>query len=392
MKITSLKAVPITYAEKAGKPLKYMYEQPMNLVYVRVESDEGLVGYGEICDSYGCNYGRSMQAVVEEALGPLILGQTPDNIELLAAKMRGWTRRRLGDQWMIIQAISGVEIALWDLKGKAEGKSISKMLGRFQDAIRVYASGTFLEEGSPETHLELFRPCLEQGVTAVKSRIGFDYKRDLKTLAGIRKLLGDDIQIMIDGSEHFSVLTALEIARGLRDLNVLFFEEPIPQCDLEGIERLVDKSPVPIAYGEHMFTVYDFQACLSRRRADVVQPDAATCGGILEGRSIAGLARSSGAPVVLHSCAGPIALAANVHLAASAANVLMLEYALTVDRVWKDMLHDPILSPKAIRNGALPVPVGPGLGISIDEEMWGRHPFNPPARTDKMPTWSLGHV
>jgi len=391
MKITSVDAIPITYVEKR-EPLKYMFEMPMNLFYIRVHSDDGIVGYGEVCDSYGCSFGRSFQSLVEEVLSPMIVGEDPTDIERLQAKMRGWTRRRLGDQWMIIEAISGVEIALWDLRGKAEGKSISRMLGRHQEMIRIYASGTFIEEGDAEFHLKLFEPCLSRGVTAFKVRVGFDYRRDLKTLAGIRRLAGDDVQIMVDGSEHFSVLTALEIAKGLNDLNVLFFEEPIPVSHREGMARLVAESPVPIAYGEHFFAVHDFQDCFIHRRADIAQPDAATCGGILEGKAIAGVVSTFGVPLVLHSCAGPIALAANVHLAASAANVLMMEYTLTVDRVWREMMPDPILSSQAIRDGKLPVPDGPGLGITIDEEMWGRHPYRSPAPVTKMPTWSLGHV
>lgn len=391
MKIRSLKAVPITYAE-SWHPVRYMYEMPMNLVYIRIESDDGLVGYGEICDSYGCSFGRSFQSIVDEVLAPMIVGEDPSDIDRLQAKMRGWTRRRLGDQWMIIEAISGIEIALWDLRGKAEGKSVSKLLGRHQDAITVYASGTFIEEGDPQFHIDLFEPCLSQGVKAFKVRIGFDYKRDLKTLAGIRRLAGDDMLIMIDGSEHFSVQTALEIARGLRDLNVFFFEEPIPVSNREGMARLVAESPVPIAYGEHFFTVHDFQDCFIHRRADIAQPDAATSGGILECKAIAGAVRTFGAPVVLHSCAGPLALAANVHLAATAGNVMMMEYTLTVNRVWKEMLKDPILCPEAIREGKLPVPNGPGLGIEIDEAMWERYPYKTPGPVTQMPTWSLGVV
>ena len=224
MRIKSVRAIPFTFAGTGDRPGNYLFEQPMNLLCVRVETEGAIVGYGEVCDSYGCNYGRSIQMVIEEALSPLLIGEDLDSVERLTGKMRGWTRRRLGDQGMSIQAISGVEIALWDLLGKVEGKSVSQILGRFRDQIPVYASSTFLEEGPPEFHLELIEPCLKQGVRGVKVRIGLDYRRDLKTLEGLRKLLGDDIRIMVDGSEHFSVLTALEIARRLNDIGVSFFE------------------------------------------------------------------------------------------------------------------------------------------------------------------------
>lgn len=392
MKIAALKAIPITHFERHGRPLKYLYEQPLNFLFVRVETDEGIVGYGEVCDSYGCNYPLAVRALIEEALGPLLVNEDPLSVERLIFKMRGWTRRRLGDQGVVIQAISGVEVALWDLLGKIEGKPVSRLMGRFRDRVAVYASGTLLEEGPPEWHLKLFEPCLSRGVRAIKVRIGLDFRRDLKTLYSLRSLLGDEVQIMVDGGEHYTTATALKIADALKDIEVLFFEEPIPQCDREGIARLVKKSPVPIAYGEHLFLVHDFQDCLMRRRADVIQPDAAICGGISEARKIAALAETFGAPVAPHSAAGPVALAANLHLSASIPSLLMLEYTFTLDRLWREMLREQILAPEALHGGQLLVPDEPGLGLSIDETVWSLYPYQAHKPVNSMPSWSLGQV
>jgi L-alanine-DL-glutamate epimerase-like enolase superfamily enzyme len=214
----------------------------------------------------------------------------------------------------------------------------------------------------------------------------------LETLRALRKLISDDIQMMVDGGEHYTVRTALEIAHTLADLNIRFFEEPIPQHYREGIARLVQKSPVPIAYGEHLFLTEDFQDCLIHRRADVIQPDAAISGGISECRRIASLAETFGVPVVPHSAAGPLALAANLHLGASISNIWMLEYTFTFDRVWREMLKEPILSPAAIFEGRLAVPDGPGLGVLVDEEMWNRNPYQARGTVREMPSWSLGNV
>jgi L-alanine-DL-glutamate epimerase-like enolase superfamily enzyme len=188
------------------------------------------------------------------------------------------------------------------------------------------------------------------------------------------------------------VPTALEIAKALAGLGALFFEEPVPQHNREGIARLVEQSPVPIAYGEHLFTSHDFQDCLVHRRADVVQPDAALCGGLSEARRVAALAELFGVRVVPHSAAGPLALAANVHLCASAANVMMLEYSFTLDALWKELLREPILSPSALNDGQLAVPDGPGLGLSINEETWSRYPYQRRSAVTRMPTWSMGYV
>jgi L-alanine-DL-glutamate epimerase-like enolase superfamily enzyme len=369
-----------------------MFEQPLNHLFVRIETDDSLTGYGEVCDSYGCNYPLSIKAIIDEALSPLLLGEDPLGLERLILKLRGWTRRRLGDQGIAIQAISGVEIALWDLVGKIHGKSVSQLCGRLRDQIPIYASSTVLEEGPQEVHLKLLEPCLSRGVRAVKVRLGLDFRRDLKTLRELRPLIGDDIQVMVDGGEHYTVRTALEIARTLADLGIRFFEEPIPQLNREGIAYLVEKSPVPIAYGEHLFLTQDFQDCLIHRRADVIQPDAAISGGISECRRIAALAETFGVPVVPHSAAGPLALAANLHLSASLPNLWMLEYTFTFDRVWREMLKDQILSPEAIVEGQLKVPDGPGLGVLVDEQMWTRHPYQLRGTVAKMPLWSLGNV
>ncbi|TDI66913.1 MAG: mandelate racemase/muconate lactonizing enzyme family protein [Alphaproteobacteria bacterium] len=384
MKIASVKAIPITYIDHQQVPLNYLF--------VRIETDNGLIGYGEVCDSYACTNPLSVAAIIHEALAPLLVDEDPVGVDRLAFKMRGWTRRRLGDQGVVIQAISGVEIALWDLAGKAQNKSVSRMLGRHRDHVPIYASGTFLQEGSADWHMSLFEPCLARGATAIKVRTALNYNDDLHTLRQLRSLLGDDIQIMVDGSEHYTMTTALEIAKALADLGVVFFEEPIPQHNRAGIARLVEKSPLPIAYGEHLFTIHDFQDCLSQKRADVIQPDAAICGGLAEAMKIVTLAETFGARVAPHSAAGPIALAANLHLCAAASNIWKLEYAFTLGGLWQEMLREPILLPDTLQDGCLAVPDGPGLGLSIDEDVWNRYPYQAKSPVKSMPTWSLGNI
>jgi L-alanine-DL-glutamate epimerase-like enolase superfamily enzyme len=389
MKIVSLKAVPITHCVE--RPV-YLFERPLYHLLVRIETDDGITGYGEVCDSYACTYPLSVRAIIDEAFNPLLIGEDPLDLERLILKLRGWTRRRLGDQGIAVQAVSGIEIALWDLVGKIKGQSVSQLLGRVRDRVTVYASSTVLEEGPPEVHLKLLEPCLSRGVRAVKVRLGVDFRSDLATLRSLRSQIDEDIQMMVDGGEHYTVRTALEIAHTLADLGIRFFEEPIPQNNREGIAHLVEKSPVPIAYGEHLYLTQDFQDCLIHKRADVIQPDCAISGGISECRRVAALAETFAVPVVPHSAAGPLALAANLHLSATLGNLWMLEYTFTFNRVWKEMLKEPILSPDALRNGQLPVPDGPGLGVLVDEEMWSRHPYLARGTVAEMPTWALGNI
>jgi D-galactarolactone cycloisomerase len=388
-KIVSVKAVPITHVVE--QPV-FMFERPLYHLLVRIEADDGNVGYGEVCDSYACSYPLTVKAMIDEVFTPMLIGEDPEDLRRLIHKARGWTRRRLGDQGIAVQTISGCEIALWDLVGKIKGKSVSELCGRLRDSVPIYASSTVLEEGEAEVHLKLLEPLLSRGVRAVKVRMGVDFRSDLVTLKKLRSLIPDNIQMMVDGGEHYSLRTALEIAHTLADLGLRFFEEPIPQNNREAIARLVEKSPIAIAYGEHLFLTQDFQDCLIHNRADIVQPDTSISGGISECLRIGALAETFGVPVVPHSAAGPFALAANIHMSACLPNFWMLEYAFTFDRVWRDLLKDPILSPGAIRDGELPVPTGPGLGVVVDEEMWARHGYRDRGVVAEMPTWSLGNV
>lgn len=375
MKISAVEAIPVTQPQDRHSRIAYLQSHPLNFLFVRVRADDGTYGYGEACDSFCCNYPLTVRAAIDEALSPLLLGEDPLQPDRLFSKMRKHTHRRLGDQGVIIQAISGVEIALWDLAGKVQGRSISELLGRIRNRIPIYASGTFLEDGPPEWHLDLYQPCLNRGIRAIKVRMGLDYRSDLKKLQRLRFLLGDGIEILVDGNGYFTVPVAIQISKALESLGVHLFEEPIPQYNRQGIAELVAKSAVPIAYGGQMFTVHDFQDCLSHRRADVIQPDAATCGGISEARKASLLAECFGVPVMPHAAAGPVALAANIHLAAAVGNVTMVEYSFPLSRIWNEALREPIFDLDAVQEGELLVPHLPGLGLVINDEVVSGPPY-----------------
>ena len=255
--------------------------EPLSYCLVRVAVDDGTVGWGEACDSFGCTYASVVEAAVADALAPLLVGEELDRSDRLVHKMRSWTRRRLGHQWVAAQAISGVEMALWDALGKVRGRPAAELLGGPPEPapVPVYASSVFLEEGSADWHLGLLEPLLSAGVRAVKLRIGVDWEADLETLAAVRDGLGPGVAVMIDGNENYTVSTALAIAERLAALGVEWFEEPVPQEDHRAMEEVAARSPVPIAYGEHMFRLAEFAEAIRRRWAGVLQPDAATCEG-----------------------------------------------------------------------------------------------------------------
>lgn len=182
----------------------------------------------------------------------------------------------------------------------------------------------------------------------------------------------------IDGNENYTVATALAIAGRLAALGVEWFEEPVPQEAHQAMEEVVARSPVPIAYGEHMFGLAEFAEAIRRRWAGVLQPDAATCGGLSEAMRIAAAAGEAGVRVVPHTASGPVALAANLYLAAAAPAVDLLEYPYPLAECWAVVAPDFPLGPDRVAGGALGPPPGPGLGIEIDLEAMRVRPYQPP--------------
>lgn len=365
MQIRSVRPVLVTYP---------FAREPLSYCYVRVEGDDGAVGWGEACDSFGCTYAGVVGKAVEDAFAPLVVGRDLVAVEPIAERMRLFTRRRLGDQWVAVHARSAVEIALWDLLGQAQGRSVSTLIGRVRDRVAVYASHTFLEEGDVGWHLDLLAPVLERGVRLVKLRIGPEWRDDLRVLEGVRSGLADDVELAVDGSEIFTVPTALEVAAALADLGVRWFEEPVPQLRRQAIEELARRSPVAIAYGEHLFGVDDALDAFAHGPIGVLQPDAATCGGIGPARAMAQLAAVRGARVAMHHAAGPVSLAANLHVAATVHGVQAVEYSHVLAAAW-EVGTGAAFGVDAIRDGCLDVPEGPGLGAGIDEERAAAYPY-----------------
>ncbi|MFG1923077.1 mandelate racemase/muconate lactonizing enzyme family protein [Cryptosporangium sp. NPDC048952] len=369
MKITDVSPIPVTL--KSAR-------EPMSLSFVRIETDNGLVGYGEACDSYGATYAGVIGEIITQAFAPMLVGHDLVAVEPVVERLRLSTRRRLGDHGVAGQALSSIEIALWDLVAQAAGRSVSEQLGQVRDRVNIYASSTFLDEGPAQFHADLLAPLLERGVRYAKVRVGPEWQKDLRTLTELRGLLPDDLELMIDGSDTFTLATAMQVAERLGDLNIRWFEEPIPQANRAAIAALSAKSAVPIAYGEHLYGREDALAALAEDGVSVLQPDASTSGGIAEARAMAGLATYYGARVVPHTCAGPVALAANLALAASVRTISLLEYPFFLAPAWDALGASEQFGIEAIRDGSLAVPSGPGLGFRLADDVAAQFPYQLP--------------
>jgi D-galactarolactone cycloisomerase len=228
----------------------------------------------------------------------------------------------------------------------------------------------------------------------VKTRIGSGPAADLKQIAGVREHIGPSIELMVDAYWSYSLRSAILLAKRMEEYDVYFFEEPMPQYQLEGYERLCAESPVPIAVGERIYSLPGFELVIRHNAGDLLQPDATVAGGIFECVEIAALARASDRIVIPHiGGLTAVGLAANLHLAA-VIDSPMLEYDLGPYQPLRDeLLLDPIFSIDRIRDGCLPVPEGPGLGIEIDEAAFDRFPYAPgDVYPDLFPQFGVGKL
>ena len=393
-RVTRLSTIAISVPLEApkggsGHPLGATF---LTHVLVKIETDAGVTGFGEISDAWGCEYAKVADALVTEAIARFVVDQDPRQPDVIVARARAWLRRRQGTVWLVSQALSGVEIALWDIAGKLADKPAYELLGGGGAALPVYAGGNFLSQGSAEVHRDHFTPFLSRGVKAAKVRLGAKWQDELVTLAELRGLFGPDVAIFIDGNEAFTTKTAARIAPRLAECGVGFFEEPCPRDDAVGLARLVAGSPVPIAYGEHVFGVAGFLEMFEDRVSDVWQPDAAVCGGMSELRRIAALAAARGVRLSPHSAATPVGLAANLHAATGAPTLTFLEMSARIDDLVPHFVGGASVSTKAIEGGMLRPPAGPGIGVEPAPDLAERFPYREPPKLGSAPSLYQGSV
>ena len=278
-------------------------------------------------------------------------------------------------------AVSGVEIALWDIMGKSLGVPVYQLLGgRCRDRVRVYADGFFRGASyNPDEYIEKAREAVATGLTALKmdvdeplkSSIGLnrsislpDIQLTVDMVAAVRDAVGSGVDLAIDAHGAFDVATAIRLGRKLSPFDLLWFEDPVPQWNLAAVAKVADAIDVPVCTGELLRTRYEFRELFERGAADIVMPDVARTGGLLEMKRIAVLADTYYVPVAPHNMVGPVATMASLHLCASVPNFLVLEYQLG-DVPWID---DLISSAIPIKGGFLELPSTAGLGIELNME------------------------
>lgn len=345
-----------------------------NTCLVEVETDDGHVGLGEAKTGVG-NLGNyaALVTLVRQEFAPVLIGRDPRDItavwELLYSGSRahyaareGRTFPTLGRRGITMSAISGIDIALWDLLGKALGQPVWRLLGgRYRDRVPAYASGGWAPVGGIGKQLAQY---VEQGHRAVKMRVGLQDRSVEDSVARVREVretLGPDIAIMVDAHGTWSVREAQRFARKVAELDLAWFEEPVSPEDIQGQAEVRASTDIPIASGESEQTRFGFRDLIAARAVDICQPDPAIAGGLTEAQRISALAATHGLTVAPHLWGSAVLFAAGLHLAIATPCVTILEFS----RAHNPLLTDLVEERFDLRDGHVLAPERPGLGLTL---------------------------
>jgi len=356
---------------------------------VEVETDTGLLGLGEAAHFGGPLV--STATVIEQELRPHLLGQDPRETERLWELMhrRAYKHARGG---IVIAAISGVDIALWDLRGKLAGMPLWRLLGGYRRRVPAYATGGFYAEGKGVRELaDEMRAYCRHGFRAVKLKVGrnsgiegsplramadrgvceVSLAEDLARVRAVREAIGPDVRLMVDANGAWDVPTAVRMGRALEELDVYWFEEPVWPDDLAGSAEVASKVAIPIAgYETCSYGTVSFRDYIAARAVHFVQPDVAWAGGLTETLKIAHLAQAANLPLAPHIHGSAVAVAAAVHLLGAVRNGSMAEMVFPAHPLMEDLVREPL-----VVDGAGEIDLGerPGLGIELDPDAVKRY-------------------
>jgi D-galactarolactone cycloisomerase len=334
---------------------------------VQVETDEGITGLGSCSGN-----GELIEVIVAKVLKPLLIGMDPTQIEEIwdKAYVRGG-HKEFGTRGIGVVALSGVDVALWDILGKVRGVPLYQLLGgKCRDKVPVYATALYPEE--PAKVAKRARGFAEQGFHGVKIKVGFDLDQDIRIVRAVRQELGKDFVVMTDANQGYTVEVALKAAEAFADCGAFWLEEPLFVEDIAGHALLREKGKTPIAVGENLNTCYAFENFVVRGAVDFLQPDVARAGGISEVKKIAAMAAEHRVPVSFHTWGDGIALAASVHLSAALKECIVMELDYTYNPLRAELLREPL----EVENGFMVPPDEPGLGVELDPKALEKFAFS----------------
>tara|TARA_Y100001933_G_scaffold131005_1_gene130491 strand:- start:1498 stop:2628 length:1131 start_codon:yes stop_codon:yes gene_type:complete len=335
---------------------------------VKITTEDGLVGWGE----------GAAASLIDELLAPLVIGGNPMQRAGLWERMFHALYNANIFVGLAGSALSAIDIALWDLAGKATGLPAHALLGgKVRNRVAVYATGLYYTEGEfPNRLLDEARSYVEQGFTGIKTKVGgLTVEEDVRRVRALRETIGPDVRLMVDANEAYNATTAIRIGHKLADLDLMWFEEPVNAQDIEAYLQVKDALPMAIAGGENLRTRFEFKDYLARRAYDIAQPDIMHCGGITEMARICCMANAYGIQVNPHVWGSPIMIAATLHVTATLPpcptardpQPYEQEPVMEFDRTPSAIRQQVCSEPFDQRDSYIQVPEGPGLGIEVDE-------------------------
>ena len=347
-----------------------------NLSFVRVITDEGLEGVGEV---RMVNHTDALSGYLAEAVPRYVIGHDPANVEDLVQRMYRNDFARAGE--IAMSAIAVIEIACWDIVGQALGKPLYQLLGgAVRDRIKAYANGWYTVERTPNEFHQAAKRVIEKGYRALKLDpfgAGFyelDRAEKSKAVAlveAVRDAVGPDSEILVEMHGRFNPATAVEIARELEPFKPSWIEEPVPPENLAALKKVAEKVSIPVATGERLHTRYAYRTLFELQAADIIQPDITQFGGLLETKKLAAWAEIYYVLVAPHNVGGPVSTAAALHFAASTPNFKIQEHFNDFTESWVKTAAPG--NPEVV-DGYFALPQGPGLGVKLNLDIVREHP------------------
>ena len=350
-----------------------------NWLFVRVETDEGISGWGESYTIWDRD--RSIEAYINQ-MKRYLIDRSPFNIKHFVQVMYDDYAARRGTMDYFC-AISSIEQALWDIVGKKLNTPVYNLLGgACRDKIRVYANYWYAGASTPEEFAEKAVETIRSGFTAIKfdpfpgpwrSRINTqDEKAAVEVVGAVREAVGTDIDLLIEVHRRLSPLHAVRVARMMEEFDIFWYEEPVPADNIEAMAEVRGKINSPVVTGETLYTKAAFRQVFEKRAADIINPDVCNCGGILELKEIAAMAEPYYVAVAPHNFnSTTIGLAATLNVSACMPNFLITEYFVN----FKPRGDEIAVNPFKVENGYISIPQSPGLGLELDEAAMARYPY-----------------
>ena len=343
-----------------------------------ISTDEGIQGLGEAF--YYGGPAKIVANLISDGYAPLLIGKDPFDNGVIWDFLYNWTRDQ-GMKGLPISALSAIDIALWDIKGKALGLPVYKLLGGpYRNKAHVYATGLYEPQNVPSIEDALVEEALgykKDGFFAMKLKVGYGIEKDMRYVKAVREAIGNDIVLMVDANHAYNAAEAIRLAKKMEKYDVYWFEEPVPPEDIDGYIAVKQKSNILIAGGEDEFTRYGFRELITRRAVDILQPDLCAAGGFTEMMKITAMASAWNVPVIPHVWGTNVALAASLQFFAALPHFPERRYPaepfFEYDRS-PHPLRDGVTQERfEMKDGYLDIPQRPGLGITLDMDFVKRH-------------------